>query len=192
MRRLAIASSLAFLLLCTALLLQAAGAAEPSLKLTRVDDTEGVITMTARPRSRTLYLAEQRGVVWALRGKTRSAQPVIDLSDRVSQDGGERGLLGLTFSPDGTQLFVHYSDANGDTQVDRYTLRRGRADASTRASILHVEQPQPNHNGGELVFGPDGHLYLGLGDGGGGGDVGEGHAPGGPVPGPAPGEPQRR
>jgi glucose/arabinose dehydrogenase len=159
--------------------LQAAGAAEPSLKLTRVDDTEGVVTLTARPRSRTLYFAEQRGVVWALRGKTRSAQPVIDLSDRVSQDGGERGLLGLTFSPDGTQLFVHYSDTEGNTQVDRYTMRGGRADPSTRASILQVEQPQPNHNGGELVFGPDGHLYLGLGDGGGFGDAGAGHAPGG-------------
>jgi glucose/arabinose dehydrogenase len=179
MRRLAIASSLAFLLLCTVLPLQAAGAAEPSLKLTRVDDTEGVVTLTARPRSRTLYFAEQRGVVWALRGKTRSAQPVIDLSDRVSQDGGERGLLGLTFSPDGTQLFVHYSDTEGNTQVDRYTMRGGRADPSTRASILQVEQPQPNHNGGELVFGPDGHLYLGLGDGGGFGDAGAGHAPGG-------------
>jgi glucose/arabinose dehydrogenase len=174
--RAAIAGAISLLVLAAT---PPAGAAEPSLKLTRVDDSQGVIAMTPRPKTRTLYLAEQRGVIWALRGNDRSAQPVIDLSDRVSQDGGERGLLGLTFSPDGTQLYVHYSDETGDTQVDRYTMRGGRADSSTRASILHVEQPQPNHNGGELVFGPDGYLYLGLGDGGGAGDQGDGHVPGG-------------
>jgi glucose/arabinose dehydrogenase len=179
MRRLAIAGTLALLLSLPALPAQSASAAEPALKLTQVDDTEGVIAMTARPGSRTLHLAEQRGVVWALRGKERGARPVIDLTDRVNQDGGERGLLGLTFSPDGAQLYVHYSDTEGNTQVDRYTMRAGRADPSTRASILQVEQPQPNHNGGELVFGPDGYLYLGLGDGGGGGDSGDGHAEGG-------------
>jgi glucose/arabinose dehydrogenase len=58
-------------------------------------------------------------------------------------------------------------------------MRKGRADPSTRESILQLEQPQPNHNGGELTFGPDGYLYLGLGDGGGAGDAGDGHAPGG-------------
>jgi len=176
MRRLAIAGAIALLLALSAL---PSGAAEPTLKLTQVDGTEGLVAMTARPRTRTLYLGEQRGVVWALQGTTRSTRPVIDLTDRVSQDGGERGLLGLTFSPDGTQLYVHYSDRDGNTQVDRYTMRRGRADPSTRTSILHLEQPQPNHNGGELTFGPDGYLYLGLGDGGGAGDTGEGHAPGG-------------
>jgi len=175
--RAAIAGTIALLFLLGAAV--PASAAEPDLKLTRVDDTEGVIAMTARPGTRTLYLAEQGGVVWALRGRERGARPVIDLTDRVSQDGGERGLLGLTFSPDGTQLYVHYSDKDGNTQVDRYTMRSGRADPSTRASILHVEQPQPNHNGGELTFGPDGYLYLGLGDGGGAGDQGDGHAPGG-------------
>jgi glucose/arabinose dehydrogenase len=174
--RAAIAGSIALLALLAAL---PAGAAEPELKLTAVDDSEGVVAMTARAGTRTLYLAEQRGVVWALRGGKRTPQPVIDLSDRVSQDGGERGLLGLTFSPDGARLYVHYSDANGDTQVDSYTMRGGRAVPSTRMPILHLEQPQPNHNGGELVFGPDGYLYLGLGDGGGAGDSGEGHAPGG-------------
>jgi len=180
MRRLGVRAAIACTIAVVPLLAALpAGAAEPKLELTPVDDTEGVIAMTARPGSRTLYLAEQRGVVWALRDKTRGSRPVIDLSDRVNQDGGERGLLGLTFSPDGTQLYVHYSDENGDTQVDRYTMRDGRADPSSRESILHLEQPQPNHNGGELVFGPDGYLYLGLGDGGNGGDLGPGHAPGG-------------
>jgi glucose/arabinose dehydrogenase len=179
MRRLAIAGTIALLLALALWPTPVAGAAEPKLKLTQVDGTEGVVAISPRPRSRTLYLAEQRGVVWALRGKERGTRPVIDLSDRVSQDGGERGLLGITFSPDGTQLYLHYSDTDGNTQVDRYTMRDGRADPSTRTSILQMEQPQPNHNGGQLAFGPDGYLYLGLGDGGGAGDAGDGHAPGG-------------
>jgi glucose/arabinose dehydrogenase len=176
MRRLAIVGVLAFVLAVTAL---PASAAPPRMRLTQVDDTSGLVGMTARPNSRTLYLSEQRGIVWALHGSTRGSQPVIDLTDRVSQDGGERGLLGLAFSPDGKQLFLHYSDRNGDTQVDRYTMRAGRADVATRRPILSVQQPQPNHNGGQLVFGPDGYLYLGLGDGGNQGDMGPGHAPGG-------------
>src|SRR5215213_4183394 len=135
-------------------------AASPELRLTRLDDTEGLVAMTARPGTRTLYIAEQRGVIWSLAGRQRSARPVIDLSGQVRQDGGERGLLGLTFSPDGRFLYVHYSDRNGNTAVDRYAMRRGRADPATRSSILAFEQPQPNHNGGELVFGPDGYLYL--------------------------------
>jgi glucose/arabinose dehydrogenase len=179
MRRLAIAGSLALVYALSLLPATSAGAAEPQLRLTQVDDTEGLVAMTARPGTRTLYVAEQRGVVWAVRGKVRSPRPVIDLTDRVSQDGGERGLLGLTFSPDGSQLYVHYSDTDGNTAVDRYTMRNGRAVPSTRASILTQEQPQPNHNGGELTFGPDGYLYLGLGDGGAAGDSGPGHAPGG-------------
>src|SRR5215213_259869 len=176
MRRLAIVGTIALVL---ALAAPPSEAASPELRLTRLDDTEGLVAMTARPGTRTLYIAEQRGVIWSLAGRQRSARPVIDLSGQVRQDGGERGLLGLTFSPDGRFLYVHYSDRNGNTAVDRYAMRRGRADPATRSSILTFEQPQPNHNGGELVFGPDGYLYLGLGDGGYAGDSGPGHAPGG-------------
>jgi glucose/arabinose dehydrogenase len=157
---------------------QLAGAA-PSVRLTEVDGTGGLTAMSARPRTRTLYLAAQDGVVWSLRNGTRASDPVVDLSNRVSQDGGERGLLGLAFSPDGTKLYVDYTDRDGNTQIDELTMRGRNADASTRRNVLEVEQPQPNHNGGQLAFGPDGDLYIGLGDGGGAGDSGEGHAPGG-------------
>jgi glucose/arabinose dehydrogenase len=85
----------------------------------------------------------------------------------------------LTFSPDGTRLYVHYSDTDGNTQVDQYAMNGGRATPASRTSILQVAQPQPNHNGGQLAFGPDGYLYVGLGDGGNQGDTGPGHAPGG-------------
>jgi glucose/arabinose dehydrogenase len=156
-----------------------AGATAPTLHLTRVSDLEGVTTIAPRTGTRSLYLAQQNGVVRSLRNRRLVSTPVIDLRSRVSQDGGERGLLGMTFSPDGSLLYLHYSDTDGNTQVDQYAMSGGRARPSSRKSILQVDQPQSNHNGGQLAFGADGYLYVGLGDGGNQGDVGAGHAPGG-------------
>jgi glucose/arabinose dehydrogenase len=178
MRRIVTAGAVA-LLLVTSTLAAAPAGATAALHLTKVADLEGVTVIAARPGTRTMYLAQQDGVVRSLRNGRLTSTPVIDLRERVSQDGGERGLLGLTFSPDGTLLYVHYSDTDGNTQVDQYAMSGGRATPSSRKPILHLEQPQPNHNGGQLAFGPDGYLYLGLGDGGNQGDVGPGHAPGG-------------
>jgi glucose/arabinose dehydrogenase len=175
MRRLAIAGTIALLVLGV----MPPATAAPPLRLTKVADVEGLIGMAARSGTRTLYLAQQDGLIRTLRHGKVASTPALDLRDRVSQDGGERGLLGLTFSPDGTLLYVHYSDTAGDTQVDQYTMRGRVADPASRKSIFHTKQPQPNHNGGQLAFGPDGYLYLGLGDGGGAGDSGPGHAPGG-------------
>jgi len=90
----------------------------------------------------------------------------LDLSDRVS-NGGERGLLGLAFHPDyrANRLFyLHFTNRTGDTEVWEY--RKGQP----LRRLLHQVQPFANHNGGQLAFGPDGALYLGLGDGGGQGD----------------------
>jgi glucose/arabinose dehydrogenase len=176
MRRLGILPVLVAALLAST---SAPAHAGPAVKLTKVDGTQGVTVIASRAGTRTLYISQQDGAIWSLRDGKRSSTPVLDLRDRVSQDGGERGFLGLTFSPDGKVMYVHYSDRNGDTEVESYTMRAGRADPRTRHEILHVEQPQPNHNGGQLAFGPDGYLYLGLGDGGNEGDVGPGHAPGG-------------
>ena len=90
-------------------------------------------------------------------------------ADQVSL-GGEQGLLGLAFSPDGRHLYVNYTDTNGDTHVTGYAMGDRQADAATRRDVLVVDQPYANHNGGNLAFGPDGYLYIGLGDGGSGGD----------------------
>jgi glucose/arabinose dehydrogenase len=149
-----------------------------NVKLTPVAQLEDPTAMTTRQGDNALYVTEQVGSVRAVRNGQLDAAPVLDITADVGS-GGERGLLGLDFSRDGTRLYVHYTNRNGDTRVDEYTMQGNTADAGSRRQLLAVAQPQPNHNGGELTFGPDGLLYLGLGDGGGAGDSGSGHAPGG-------------
>jgi glucose/arabinose dehydrogenase len=131
---------------------------------------EQPLAMAVRPGDTALYIAQKTGKVVALRaGRTVDKVPVVDLSNDVSL-GSEQGLLGLAFSPGGDELYVNYTDTNGDTHVTGFAMEGDRADPSTRRDILVVDQPYSNHNGGNLVFGPDGFLYVGLGDGGSGGD----------------------
>ena len=94
---------------------------------------------------------------------------MLDLSDETTTDG-ERGLLGIAFSADGDTLFASYTNRDGDTRVDAYAMDGDAADAGSRRELLAVDQPFANHNGGDVVLGPDGLLWLGLGDGGSGGD----------------------
>ena len=84
--------------------------------------------------------------------------------------GAEQGLLGLVFSPDGSHLYVNYTDTAGDTHIVEYAMSGAVANTGTRRELLFVDQPFANHNGGNLLFGPDGLLWIGLGDGGSGGD----------------------
>jgi glucose/arabinose dehydrogenase len=115
------------------------------------------------------WIAEQPGRLVRLQGGRRSI--ALDITRRV-RTGAEQGLLGLAFHPDfagNRLLYVHYSDRRGDTRVEEL-----RADPSGRTvrsrpvrRLLALDQPEENHNGGQLAFGPDGRLYLGLGDGGG-------------------------
>jgi glucose/arabinose dehydrogenase len=117
-----------------------------------------------------LFVAEQRGTLIQILPE-RSAQPWLDLSDRT-RAAGERGLLGVAFHPDfarNGRLFVHYTDLRGDGVLSEIAAGTEPKAASERI-LLRVAQPFPNHNGGAIAFGPDGMLYLGLGDGGGAGD----------------------
>ncbi len=122
-----------------------------------------------------LYVNEQPGRVRIVGADgSLQAQPFVDLSDRISS-GGERGLLGLAFHPkyaDNRRFFVDYTDRDGNTVVSELhaSADGASADASSEKVLLQVKQPFANHNGGQLAFGPDGDLYIGLGDGGSGGD----------------------
>jgi len=125
-----------------------------------------------------LFVVEKAGVIEILQPDgTTNATPFLDISSLVLA-GGERGLLGLAFHPNYVNngfFFVHYSDTSGDTQIARYTVDESDpniADPSSALLIINADQPFSNHNGGCLQFGPDGYLYIGLGDGGSAGDPG--------------------
>jgi glucose/arabinose dehydrogenase len=135
----------------------------------QVAKLEQPLAMAVRSGDPALYVAEKTGRVIAVRNGRVDPISVLDLTEQVSL-GGEQGLLGLAFSPSGQRLYVNYTDTNGDTRVSGYAMRERRADVATRRDVLFVDQPYSNHNGGNLVFGPDGYLYIGLGDGGSGGD----------------------
>lgn len=139
------------------------------IELVEVATLEQPLAMAVRPGDPALYVAEKTGAVRAIRGGAADATPVLDLSGEVSL-GSEQGLLGLAFSPNGRHLYVNLTDVNGDTRVYGFRMRGSRADPSSRREVLAVDQPYANHNGGHLTFGPDGYLYVGLGDGGSGGD----------------------
>ena len=126
-----------------------------------------------------ILVTEQAGRVWYFEQEHLTAEHIfvaepLDLRNRVSSRASEEGLLGLALSPhDERHLFVHYSAANPRRSVVSrfdYSPSRGAADANSELVILEVEQPYPNHNGGPIAFGPDGYLYIGLGDGGSAGD----------------------
>ncbi len=158
----------------------AADLAAVNVKLTKLAELERPTAMTIRPGDATLYITEKVGRVRAIRNKALDPKPVLDIRSLVNSTGNEQGLLGIAYSPDGSKLYAHYSNGNGDTRVDEYAVNAaGAVDKASRRQVLAQAQPQPNHNGGDLAFGPDGMLYIGLGDGGSAGDQGPGHVSGG-------------
>ena len=139
--------------------------------LEEVGRFEEPIAMATRPGTPDrVYLAERGGVVRDLSLADGSSEVVLDLSDRTTVED-ERGLLGIAVDPDGTHLYVSSTNLDGDTRIEAYEVAEdGSVDTGSRRLVFALEQPFPNHNGGNIVFGPDGFLYLGLGDGGNAGD----------------------
>jgi glucose/arabinose dehydrogenase len=134
------------------------------------------VDLTAPAGDARLFVAEQPGRIRIIRDGQLAATPFLDITALV-RSGGERGLLGLAFHPRYAStgfFFVSYTDVNGDSRIVRYRVSADpdRADPGSATVILAVPQPQANHNGGQVAFGPDGMLYIGLGDGGGAGDPG--------------------
>ena len=125
-----------------------------------------------------LYIVEKAGTIQRLNTSTQSKYLILDIDDRVNSSANERGLLGLAFHPDFATngfIFVNYTRADGATVVSRFQRALGDLgliDKTTEQVLLTIPQPFSNHNGGSLKFGPDGYLYIGMGDGGSGGDPG--------------------
>jgi len=163
-RRICLASALAVTLLaCTAV-------AQPTLtEVARGLSNPVAITHAGDDR---LFVVEQRGTVRVVKDGQLLEQPFLDITNRV-RSGGERGLLGLAFAPDFAEsgrFYVYYTDLNGDSVLSRFRADGDTADAASEQVLLTQVQPYSNHNGGQIAFGPDGYLYVGLGDGGSGGD----------------------
>jgi glucose/arabinose dehydrogenase len=129
-----------------------------------------------------LFVTEQEGRIRILQDGVVQSRPFLDITDRVAANASERGLLSVAFPPDYASkgyFYVNYtrvadsqSRGEGNTIVARYRISDNPdvADAASERVILEIAQPEGNHNGGQLAFGPDGYLYIGMGDGGGAGD----------------------
>ncbi len=162
-------------LLAAALLLTAtAGAAAMQVELA-LEDLANPVRLVSPPDDPRLFVVEQNGLIRVFDRDGTDRGVFLDLTGQ-SSCCGERGLLGLAFAPDYAQsgrFYVNYTDNGGDTRVVRYRVDPDdpdRADPASGEDILEVDQPYSNHNAGHLEFGPDGLLYIGLGDGGSGGD----------------------
>ena len=150
-------------------------AAAGSFRIVRVASglASPVFAAQAQGEPGRIYVVEQDGLVRVVeRGRVRS-RAFLDLRSQVTRAGNEQGLLGLAFAPDYRKsrlLVVNYTDQSGTTRVVAYRSNGTRALPGSARVLLSVPQPYSNHNGGMVAFGPDGRVYVGLGDGGSGGD----------------------
>ncbi len=136
--------------------------------------TSPVLATQAPGEPGRVYVVEQPGRIRVVEGGRVKAGAFLDIRSLAESDGNEQGLLGLAFSPNYARdhtFYVNYTARpDGHTVIARYRSRNGKALPGSAQQILTVDQPYSNHNGGNLMFGPDGKLWAGLGDGGSGGD----------------------
>ena len=155
----------------------APGDAHIQLSLRASGLSKPVFVTSARDGTGRMFIVEQTGRIKIYVNGHVLATPFLNLAGKVST-GSEQGLLGLAFHPNfrtNHKLYVNFTDLAGDTVVREYRVsstNRNVVATSTRRLIIKIGQPYANHNGGMLAFGPDGYLYIGMGDGGSGGDPG--------------------
>ena len=133
------------------------------------------LAFAQRVNDNSVFIGEKTGKVKRLEVEGNNLvvkATILDIGDRITNPvGGEQGLLGIAFSPDGSKLYVDYTDnPNGATHVAEYPYAGGVANKAAERTVLLIGQPYANHNGGHITFGPDNMLYVALGDGGSGGD----------------------
>ncbi len=154
------------------------GAPATSISLNLVSEGFEQPTYLTHANDHRLFVTEQAGRIWTIMDGQKSAEPFLDIRQRVGSDSLEQGLLSVAFHPNYSTngyFYVNYTDRAGDTVVARYEVSQmdpNRADEGSELVILTVNQPYANHNGGQIQFGPDGYLYIGMGDGGSAGDPG--------------------
>jgi len=149
-------------------------AAGRGVRLVKIGDFQAPLYVTAPPGDkRRAFVVEQAGRIMVVQGGKPLAQPFLDIRSKVTA-GGEQGLLSMAFAPDYAQsgrFYVYYTERSGTESIWEYH-RAGdtRADPNSARLVLRMADPEPNHNGGLMVFGPDKLMYVGTGDGGGGND----------------------
>jgi glucose/arabinose dehydrogenase len=149
---------------CLATPLSTEAAKQPA-EFVKIASATNPIAVALHPTSKLVYVVEQIGRIRELKSKKYA----LDIRRNVS-NGGEQGLLGAAFSPDGRELYTNHTNKDGDTEITSWTFANGTATTSSRMKLLEVKQPYSNHNGGGLSVTSDGVLWIGLGDGGSGGD----------------------
>ena len=140
----------------------------PTVTLTAVAPLDWPVDLAWRDGDPALYVVTKGGTIEQVAGD--AVTTVLDIGDLISS-GSEQGLLGLAFAPSGDVAYVNFTDVDGHTNIAEFSVDdTGTFARDSLRTILLVEQPYANHNGGGLAFGPDGMLYIGTGDGGAGGD----------------------
>jgi glucose/arabinose dehydrogenase len=140
-----------------------------TVRLDRVARLREPVALAVAGDNATLYAGERAGRVWVIRDGRLDPSPLLDLTAEVSVEG-EGGLLGVAVAPDSRQLYVSFTDRRRAVRLIGVAVDGRGADPASRREILAVTQPSIRHHGGGIVFGPDGLLWLGLGDGSLGGD----------------------
>ncbi|MEJ5239926.1 MAG: PQQ-dependent sugar dehydrogenase [Anaerolineales bacterium] len=140
-----------------------------------VEGLDRPVDIQTPPGDERLFIVEQDGRIRLVQSGQLLPLPFLDITDRVGTQGNEQGLLGLAFHPrfaENGYFYVNYTDRQGNTVIARFQAEPGASQVATTTEkrLLYIPQPYRNHNGGGMAFGPDGYLYLGLGDGGSAGD----------------------